>query len=277
MGQAGTKSAGFYPPWVGPEKGTVWTLMLGLLCIVTFVCVYVPFAACPANDASGLCVPTVLLQGLPALDTSGLALYHSCPCNASTTTRTEPNARTLSIDAFTETTVNNDGRKLSVLAVLFAEFFLNDMYYPRANGTYDIPIPQPDPDFPYPTYSTIPADIGFIDFGGGCPDPISDTTPFLDLSNVYGVDNAYLRNVLRTGTGGQLNVTNGDNLLDYDSVNSLYVMADPRDNDSAGLIAIHTLAVRNHNHWASEIVRLHPQWTDEQARRPSSFRLSFFF
>jgi peroxidase len=63
-----------------------------------------------------------------------------------------------------------------------------------------------------------------------------------------------------------MNVTTGveENMLLFDSDSSTYFMADPRDNDSAGLIAMHTLAVRNHNYWAGEVVRLHPQWTDEQ-------------
>jgi hypothetical protein len=269
MGQASTKSAGFYPPWVGPEKGVVWTLLLGLVCVILFVGIYIPFAMCPANDVAGICVPTVTLQALPGLGTSGLALYHSCPCNASTVIRTEPNARALSIVAFTETGSVKDARKLSTLTVLFAEFFLNDMYLPRPNSTYNISIPQPDPNFSA-DFTSIPVDIWFTDYdnnNNGCPDPVSDTTPFMDLSNVYGVDNDYLRNVLRTGLNGQMNVTAATGLLLFDSDTGGYVMADARDNDSAGLIAMHTLAVRNHNHWAAETARLHPQWNDEQARR----------
>jgi hypothetical protein len=199
MGQAATKSTGFYPPWVGPERGTVWTLILGLICALVFVAVYVPFAACPANDAAGICVPAVASQSLDASSSSGLALYHSCACNASTTIRTSANARTVSVDAFTVASSGgpDDGRRLSVLSVLFAEFFLNDMYYPRVNATYDLPIPQPDPDFAYPTYSTIPVSVWFTEYGSDtCPNPVSDTTPFLDLSNVYGVDVDYLRYVV---------------------------------------------------------------------------------
>jgi hypothetical protein len=193
-----------------------------------------------------------------------LPLAHLCDCNASTTIRTEPNARAASVASFGATgTTPDDGRSLSVLAVLFAEFFLNDMYYPRANTTYAIDIPQPDPDFAYPTYTTIPADVPYAGTTDGdplyCPAPVSDTTPFLDLSNVYDGTDA-----IRLGEGGRFNLTDDTNMLWFDAAGTqTYLMGnDPRDNDSAGLIAMHTLAVRNHNHWADEVARLHPQWSE---------------
>ena len=35
-------------------------------------------------------------------------------------------------------------------------------------------------------------------------------------------------------------------------------------NEQPGLTAIHTLWMREHNRVATELLRLHPQWSDEQ-------------
>lgn len=255
MGQAGTKSAGFYPPWIGPEQGQLWTLMIGLILLFTGVAFLVPLRTCPVNDSQGVCLPPAPDETLPALSTVGLPLSRGCPRNASATVRTEPNARTLSNAVFSLSGPDaNETRRLSGYAVAFAQFVLNDVYLPRPNGDYLVPIVPPDA-LSGNIVVPIPAEVD--------SNPISDTTPYFDLSSVYGTDMGILNVALRGGAPrGQLRV-GADNLLPGPAPGP-FVMGDARNAKSAGLIAMHTLAVRNHNYWAKEIARYQSLWSDDQ-------------
>ena len=75
-----------------------------------------------------------------------------------------------------------------------------------------------------------------------------------------------LNSVLR-GPRGTLAVVGSVNpLLPVNPNIPAYVMGDYRDNGSAALIAMHTLAVRNHNYWAAQLLGMRPDWTSDQVR-----------
>jgi peroxidase len=264
-------STTFYPPWIGPNKARVW-LLIALLVAALFVgLLYIPVVTCAADDDAGLCAGPVEPPILQGLETVGLPMRRACACNASATTRTEANARTLSNAVFAngELPPTPEGRGLSALAVTVTQFVLNDMVRPRPdtlNGPYIVVVPNPDPFFsPTPVNMSVPIWTTLAD-GAGCPNPLSDTTPFLDLSNLYGVDPSFLFAQLRSQRNGHLNVTLTDDLPPYNPevAGSPFTLGDPRDGYTADLVALHTLLVRNHNSWADRVRSLHPGWTDDQ-------------
>jgi len=255
-----------YPPWIGPYKGRVVFFSLVLIACMAMGFIWIPIATCPAADDAGLCAGPVIPPILQALGTVGRPMLRGCPCNASATTRTETNARVLSNTVFAngELPPTPELRGLSSLAIVVAQFVLNDIVDPIVIGTYEQLIPGGDPYFsPTPANTSIPIWSALAD-AHGCPNPISNTTPFIDLSNVYGVDPMYLMTVLRSQHNGQLKVDPTTNLLPYDADGQPFLMADPRDGYTAGLVTMQTIMVRNHNWWATRIAHLRPDWGDEQ-------------
>ena len=250
------------PPWVGPQQGMTWTLICTMIVLVVASCL-VPLYSCPAGNVE--CVPEAAAS-VPA--SVGIAVRRACACNTSTTVRVSTNARTLSNTVFSGLTTDTpDARGQSALAVIMAQFVLHDIYQPRHAGvTASSSIPQPDPVFaatpstdlifPVPTTWTV----------GACEDPVSDATPVIDLSNVYGDGNTLY---IRSGTQGLLNMSGGDDndaklTMPPTAPDGSYSIPDGRDAGSSGLLAMHTLAMRNHNFWAREVRRMRPTWTDAQ-------------
>jgi hypothetical protein len=108
----------------------------------------------------------------------------------------------------------------------------------------------------------------------------NEITTFLDASMVYGSDDQRAA-ALRTFVGGQLKTSAGDllpfNTTTYfpggplandnngpNSPDTLFVTGDVRANENDGLLALHTLFVREHNSWAKQFQAAHPGWTDGQ-------------
>jgi peroxidase len=258
----------FYVPWVGPDKFRVWVLIT-ILTVALFTCLlWIPVATCSANDDSGVCAPAVYPPELPGLYTVGTPMWRTCQCNASVVVRTSANARTLSNTVFANGDLppTPEARGLNALTVSVLQFVLNDVSGPAWDGStlYDIPIPSPDPFFATPANISIPNWVTSPD-GSWCPNPVMYTTPFIDLSNVYGVNGTALDLYLRAGRGGQMLVDAYDEaLLPYAGAGSPFLLADPRDGYTADLIALHTLLVLNHNSWAMRVSTLHGEWTDDQ-------------
>ncbi len=97
------------------------------------------------------------------------------------------------------------------------------------------------------------------------------TTPYLDASMIYGVDE-YRSNALRTFVDGKLKMTN-DAMLPYNTTGLpnvggdspyLSLSGDVRVNEHIGLVALHTLFFREHNRLAAEIKRHFPNYSDEE-------------
>ncbi|MBW2551427.1 MAG: peroxiredoxin [Deltaproteobacteria bacterium] len=101
---------------------------------------------------------------------------------------------------------------------------------------------------------------------------VNQITHFVDASNVYG-SNDVRAAALRTNDGtGRLLVSAGD-LLPFNSPGlpnaggtdpSLFLAGDIRANEQVGLIAMHTLFMREHNRLAAEIAANDPALTGEE-------------
>ena len=113
------------------------------------------------------------------------------------------------------------------------------------------------------------------DTGTGTTNPreqVNELTTWIDASQVYGSDETRVA-ALRTNDGtGRLRTSAGD-LLPFNADGlpngggpspELFLAGDVRVNEQVGLIALHTLFVREHNRLAGLITRQHPGWTDEQ-------------
>uniref|UniRef100_UPI001868E668 peroxidase family protein n=1 Tax=Luteolibacter marinus TaxID=2776705 RepID=UPI001868E668 len=142
---------------------------------------------------------------------------------------------------------------------------------------FDIPVPAGDPWFD-PDHTgavTIPLNRSFHEAVGGVRQQINAITSYIDASNVYGSDEtrAYALRML-DGTG-TLKVTpseHGD-LLPYnlggytnapDSSPVWFLAGDVRANEQAGLCAMHTLFLREHNHWAREFRDANPDAAEDE-------------
>ena len=109
---------------------------------------------------------------------------------------------------------------------------------------------------------------------------VNHHSSFLDGSNVYGPSEDRMEE-LREGSGGRLlagtaEVT-GDELLPMRALaglardnptgreeRNLFVAGDHRANEQPGLLALHTLFLREHNRLCGELAIAHPSWNDEQ-------------
>jgi len=257
----------FYVPWVGPDKCRVWILICLLVAAVLVCFIYIPVVTCSANDDGGVCAPQVSPQELPGLYTVDVSMLRGCPCNASTVIRSLSNARTLSNTIFANGDVPPllELRGLSALTVTILQFVLNDIALSRWDGStyYELPVPLGDPFFATPVNITL-GNWATSPDGAGCPNPVTYTTSFIDLSNVYGVNATFLALYLRSGEGGRLLVDPDGPLLPYAFTGAPFLMADPRDGYTADLAALHTLLVLNHNSWAQRVAALHAEWDDDQ-------------
>lgn len=115
---------------------------------------------------------------------------------------------------------------------------------------FDILVPTGDPWFD-PTNSgavTIPLNRSLYEHDeSGVRQQITAITAFIDASNVYGSDDERAF-ALRTLDGtGKLKTSDGE-LLPFD-VDGFFLAGDVRANEQIALTAMHTLFVREHNHW----------------------------
>ena len=90
---------------------------------------------------------------------------------------------------------------------------------------------------------------------------INQITAWIDGSMVYGSDKA-TADSLRTFVGGKLRTSDG-NLPPTDAAGN-FLAGDVRANENVELTSMHTLFVREHNWWATQIARQNPRLSDEQ-------------
>jgi len=100
---------------------------------------------------------------------------------------------------------------------------------------------------------------------------INSLTPLLDASAVYG-STKYRNKYVREFCGGRLKLVDGK-LMPFNDLTmknaghaggALFVGGDIRANEHLGLASIHTLFVREHNHWAKKISAVCKHLCDEQ-------------
>ena len=151
-----------------------------------------------------------------------------------------------------------------------------------------IPVPTGDPFFDPDGTGT--ATIAFnrsIWDGASGSDPtnpraqINEITGWIDGSNVYGSDPVRAE-ALRTNDGtGRLATSEGD-LLPFNTAGlpnaggsdaTLFLAGDPRANEQVGLLAMHTLFVREHNRIVERLAERHPEWTGDVLYRKARQRV----
>ena len=140
----------------------------------------------------------------------------------------------------------------------------------------DIPVPAGDPVFD--PQGTGEVRIAFLrsvyDHESGVDTPrqqMNQITAWIDASNVYGSDVERARALRRLDGSGKLKTSDG-NLLPFNVDGlpnaggerpDLFLAGDIRANEQAGLTAMHTLFVREHNRLAEQIAAEQPQLDDE--------------
>ncbi len=110
------------------------------------------------------------------------------------------------------------------------------------------------------------------DRAGNPRQQVNEITAWVDASNVYGAEEERAH-ALRTNDGtGKLKTSDG-NLLPFNVDGlpnaggpnpALFLAGDVRANEQAGLAAMHTLFVREHNRLADRIATQNPEWDGEQ-------------
>ena len=148
---------------------------------------------------------------------------------------------------------------------------------------YIVPVPADDP-----IYSKIGAEC--IDFAGsftdhdvncvlsnstGKPEPMTETTAFMDASLVYG-NGGGQSNRIRSFIGGRLEeeVRDGSSWIPHSPIadnvcvvksdtDVCYQSGDPRTNQHPTLALTQILLLREHNRIADYLLILNPQWDDE--------------
>ena len=225
----------------------------------------------PAAYADGVSFPN-LPSDLSAREISNLV-----------NSQTDPN------DTSTELNTT-DGNNLSDFGYAFGQFIDHDMdLTPDGGDSFPIAVSATDPIGP----DALPFTRSQYDptTGTSTSNPrqqLTEITAYLDLSQVYGSDQATADD-LRTFSGGLLKTSPG-NMLPYDNstyftpaqlaslnavvggmaddsgvpTSTLFATGDQRGNENLELTTLETLFVRNHNMLAGKLQKEHPKWTDEQ-------------
>jgi len=141
---------------------------------------------------------------------------------------------------------------------------------PVGGETFDIEVPMGDPWFdPMNSGTQV---IGMTRSAyemddDGARQHLNNITAYIDASNIYGSDTARAL-WLRTNDGTGMLKTSAGDLLPYntDGFNNaptgsdptLFLSGDVRANEQAGLTAMHTLFMREHNYWAQQMALQFP-------------------
>lgn len=177
--------------------------------------------------------------------------------------RLRPNVRTISNLCAAADEALPNAHRASAYLWLWGQFVDHDFALtPVAEPAerLDIEVPRGDPWFdPHGTgAATIPFERSAYRMRDGERQQVNAITAFLDASNVYSSDReraAALRTLDGTGrlktSAGDLLPYNTDRLPNAPSPDPRFFLAgDFRANEHVGLLAIHTLFVREHNYWA---------------------------
>lgn len=141
---------------------------------------------------------------------------------------------------------------------------------------FDIPVPASDPWFdPSATgTATIPLNRSYYEEIDGLRQQVNGITAYIDASNVYGSDDTRAYALRRLDGSGMLKTTRSDHgdLLPYneggfanapDEAPNWFLAGDVRANEQAALTAMHTLFVREHNHWARQFRDANPSAAED--------------
>jgi hypothetical protein len=191
-----------------------------------------------------------------------------------------PNARDVSNAVMAQSASTPNTRNLSDMVWQWGQFIDHDLdLTPLGSETLTISTQASDPIFHgSPIQFSRSAFRGTSGTGPGNPRQQQNViTSFLDASMVYGSSNARA-DALRAHSGGRLlsqSSPTGE-MLPFNTMGlpngtapggdptRAYVSGDVRTNEQTGLIAIHTLFLREHNRLADQLSASNPSWDDER-------------
>ena len=138
---------------------------------------------------------------------------------------------------------------------------------------FDISVQSDDLNFP--AGSTIPLNRSLYETTDGVREQLNEITAYLDGSMIYGSDEERAFALRRLDGSGKLKTSDSDHgdLLPYNDAAlpnapsespAFFLAGDVRANEQLGLTAMHTLFVREHNHWAEQYAEKNPQAMDEE-------------
>jgi len=192
-----------------------------------------------------------------------------------------PSARVISNEIFAQHEPHPNKKNASAIFWLWGQFLDHDLglteeAHPEEH--FDIPVPAGDPFFDPDNTGTqvIPLKRSKWDPATGTSaenprEQVNDVSAFIDASGVYGSDSKR-SSWIRSGKDGLLCHSMGDMLPYNDGTmnnamgksSAFYVAGDVRANEHLGLIAMHTIWVREHNYWAKKLKRHHAELDDEE-------------
>ena len=184
-----------------------------------------------------------------------------------------PDARVVS-NAIGQQTITGNAAGLSAMFWQWGQFVDHDIVRTDAGGAFEpMFAPAGDPVFPAGAMIPFSRSAPGTD-ASGVNAYQNQITSFLDGSGVYGSDDTRAA-ALRSFEGGHL-ATDADgfmtrNTAGMDNANdgflpaeTMFLAGDVRANEQAGLTAMHTVFVREHNLWADRLAAENPTWDDEQ-------------
>ncbi|RZV55575.1 MAG: hypothetical protein EX270_06330 [Pseudomonadales bacterium] len=129
---------------------------------------------------------------------------------------------------------------------------------------FDIAVPLGDPYFDPESTGTKKISLDrslYARFSNLSRQQVNVITSFIDASNVYGSSSAQARELRTLDGTGKLKTSSG-NLLPLDpylgAEGPEFIAGDERANEQVALTAMHTLFVREHNHWANRFREENP-------------------
>ncbi len=157
----------------------------------------------------------------------------------------------------------------------FLDHDLDETPVTRPGEAFDIPVPTGDPWFDPKGAGdvTIPLDRSAYAMVDDVRQQFNNITAFIDASNVYGSEAARAAELRTLDGTGRLKTSEGDllpfNVNGFDNAPdpndpSFFLAGDVRANEQAGLTALHTLFVREHNSWADDIREADPTLSDDE-------------
>ncbi|HRJ09209.1 MAG TPA: peroxidase family protein [Prosthecobacter sp.] len=190
-----------------------------------------------------------------------------------------PSPRAISNAVSAQPAPRVNGRGASDMLWQWGQFLDHDLdETPAASPSepFAIQVPAGDPQFdPAATgAATIGLNRSAYEVVNGKREQKNAITPWIDASQVYGSDEARAL-ALRSNDGsgrlktsssahGDLLPTHSDELAALPPVPGFFVAGDVRVNEQVGLIAIHTLFVREHNFWADLYRTANPDAGEEE-------------
>ena len=205
---------------------------------------------------------------------------------------TEPSPRVISNTISAQTESMPSARGLSAMLWYWGQWIDHDLSLTHVGSSESLPIQVPTGD---PQFDPSPGTgMETIDFDRSKYDPttgdhlgnprqqVNEISAWIDASNVYGSDPVRARALqeldIHGAPTGRLRVTStavGD-LLPYNTIGlenaslpmqnsaDLFLAGDIRANEQAGLTAMHTLFVREHNRLADQFAALNPSLTGDE-------------